>query len=84
MSMELESLMRDVSDAGIVFVVREGSIVSLNFRKGKPSDTILMRVKASKSAIEGYLRGNYSAARCFLCPKCDMCQDGTACQYPPA
>ncbi len=82
--MELERLMSEVSDAGIVFMVRDGAIVSMSFRKGKPSDSILMKIKASKAAIEGYLRGNNSAVRCFRCPKCEVCQDGTACQYPPA
>ena len=81
MSMELERLMMDVSDAGIVFMVRGGSIMSMTFRKGKPSDSIMMRIKASKAAIEGYLRSNYSACRCFQCPHEDRCSDKTDCVH---
>jgi hypothetical protein len=81
MSIELEGLMRDVSDAGIVFMVLGGSITSMSFRKGKPSDSIMMRVKASKAAIEGYLRSNYSATRCFQCPHEDRCSDKTDCVH---
>lgn len=81
MSIELERLMSDVSDAGIVFIVRGGLIASLTFRKGKPSDTIMMRIKASKSAIEGYLRSNYSATRCFQCEHEARCQDKTDCVF---
>lgn len=81
MSMELESLMRDVSDAGVVFMVRGGSIASLTFRKGKPSDSIMMRIKASKEAIEGYLRSNYSAMRCFQCEHEASCRDKTDCVF---
>lgn len=81
MSMELERLMSDVSDAGIVFMVRGGAIASMTFRKGKPSDTIMMRIKASKAAIEGYLRSNYSATRCFQCDKSDHCRDKTDCVF---
>lgn len=84
MSMELERLMREVSDAGIVFMVHGGSITSMTFRKGKPSDSIMMRVKASKAAIEGYLRSNYSACRCFQCPHEDRCKDKTECVFNQA
>lgn len=81
MSIELERLMQDVSDAGIVFMVHGGAITSMSFRKGKPGDSILMRIKSSKAAIEGYLRSNYSATRCFLCEHEDRCHDKTDCVF---
>jgi hypothetical protein len=81
MSIELESLMREVSDAGIVFMVHGGSITSMSFRKGKPSDSLMMRIKASKPSIEGYLRSNYSATRCFECKHEDRCSDKTDCVF---
>ena len=81
MSMELERLIREVSDAGIVFMVHGGAITSMQCRKGRPSDSLMMRIKASKPAIEGYLRSNYSATRCFECKHEDRCSDKTDCVF---
>lgn len=84
MSIELEKLVHEASGAGIIFMIYQGKINSIKQTKGVVNDELMHRIRNAKNGLEAYFRANYGAIRCFRCPKGEQCNDGTACQYPPA
>ena len=84
MSIELEKLVSDMTKAGVYPIVREGRIVKMRFSRGGCCEELMTRMRLQKAQIDRYFASMSCAVRCFECPKGDMCQDGTACQYPPA
>jgi hypothetical protein len=84
MSIELEKLVHEAAGAGIIFMVWQGKINSIKQSKGQVSGELMDRIRRAKNELDGYFRTNFSAIRCFRCPKGEQCNDGTACLYPPA
>ena len=79
MSIELERLLDEAREAGIVFFRRAGKL-SVVTRKGRvdPTPELYARLKASGPEINRWLAGVCSMARCVDCPKSDQCKGDCA------
>jgi len=84
MSIELERLAHDMTQAGVYPIVQHGRIIRMRFSQGSVSDELMQRIRLNKHQLDRYFANQHIALRCLGCQKADLCQDGTACQYPPA
>jgi hypothetical protein len=90
MSYEMEQIVAAMNAEGGTFKVNSaGKILKCIRIDGsgldwKPSAALRDRMINQAEAFEAFFVQNAKGLRCFGCPKGDVCQDGTACQYPPA
>lgn len=83
MSIELERLAHDMTQAGVYPVVQYGRIVKMRFSQGGVSSELMQRMRLNKGNLDRYFAKQSVALRCLDCQKADQCSDGTDCQYPP-
>jgi hypothetical protein len=84
MSIALEKALNQMSSEGGCYRTNsDGKIVGVHPVGWKASPSLKALLVAVGNEIEEYFKQNASVMRCFRCEQSDMCQDGTACRYPP-